>query len=284
MIRKGVIPQQREQGEGRQQCCNCGAEFEGIYCPQCGQKATVQRITMRRALQSFLTQVIGLQANLPRTLIDLLYRPGYLISDYLSGKRRHYSNPFSTILLLATIFIFANQYVTRTDILEATTHMSSQLSNDLYQSMGGVEAESDISQQIATQTLTQIYDHFGFFNLLLVPILTLPFWLVFRREGAYRQSPMNVAEATTAMAYTGCQNLMVSILGLPFITSTNIGMVSLWEYLVVIPLFLLSIWQLFGLSVGRFLWRMTLFGLVCLLLLMLTMVLVSLFPYQSTAV
>lgn len=62
-------------------------------------------------------------------------------------------------------------------------------------------------------------------------------WLIFRREGTYRQSPMNLAEAATAMAYTGCQNQMVNILGLPFITAHNIGTISAIEYLVVIPLF-----------------------------------------------
>lgn len=275
MIRRGVIPQPQTPCQGRQVCSNCGTEFEGVYCPQCGQSAAVKRITLGRALHNFLTQVMGLQANLPRTLIDLLYRPGYLVADYLAGKRRHYANPFSTILLLATLFILANQYMMRTDIVEATSHVSSQLSSELSQSMGVSTVESDLSQQMALNTLTNIYNHFGLFNLLLVPILTLPFWLVFRKEGSYRQSPMNVAEATTTMAFVGCQNLIVSILGLPFVTATNMGAVSLAEYLVVIPLFLLTLWQMFELRVGRYLGRLVLFGLVCLVLLLLTIVVTS---------
>ena len=270
IMREGLIPQQTEHSEGIQRCHNCDMEFEGAYCPRCGQRASVQRITMKRALSSFLTQVVGLQANLPRTLFDLLYRPGYLVSDYLSGKRRHYANPFSTILLLATIFILTNQYLTHTDLIMATTNMSTELSSGLYQSMGVNDAESDISSQVTTAMLQKVYASFGFFNLLMVPVLTLPFWGVFRKEGAYRQNPMNLAEATTAMAFTGCQNQMVNILGLPFITAHNIGIVSLIEYLVVIPLFLLTFWQMFHISLGRFVWRMVLFGLLCLVLLVLT--------------
>ena len=156
MIRRGVIPQPQTPCQGRQVCSNCGTEFEGVYCPQCGQSAAVKRITLGRALHNFLTQVMGLQANLPRTLIDLLYRPGYLVADYLAGKRRHYANPFSTILLLATLFILANQYMMRTDIVEATSHVSSQLSSELSQSMGVSTVESDLSEQIALNTLTNI--------------------------------------------------------------------------------------------------------------------------------
>ena len=36
MIREGFIPQQQEGSAGRQLCLNCGAEFEGTYCPFCG--------------------------------------------------------------------------------------------------------------------------------------------------------------------------------------------------------------------------------------------------------
>ena len=281
MIREGFIPQQQEGSAGRQLCLNCGAEFEGIYCPCCGQRATVKRITMRRALRSFMTQVVGLQANLPRTLIDLLYRPGYLAADYLNGKRRHYANPFSTILLLATIFVLLNQYLMQTDLIVATTNISNEVSNHLYERMGVSQAESDLSSQMTIAMLDKIYANFGFFNLLMVPILTLPFWLIFRKQGAYSQSPMNLAEATTVMAYTGCQNQIVNILGLPFITTHNIGTVTTIEYFLVIPLFLLTLWQLFGLSLGRFIWRMCLFAVVCFVLLMLTVIMVSLIPYQQ---
>ena len=279
IIREGLIPHQVEQSDGTQHCLNCGAEFEGAYCPRCGQHATVKRITMGHALHSFMTQVVGLQANLPRTLIDLCYRPGYLVTDYLEGKRRHYVNPFSTMLLLATLFILANQYVVHTDLIMATTNMSHELSNELFQPMGATQADSELSAQMTNSMLNEIYANFGFFNLLMVPILTLPFWLTFRREGAYRQHPMNLAEAATAMAYTGCQNQMVNILGLPFITAHNIGTVSLIEYLVVIPLFLLTFWQMFQIGLWRYVGRMVLFGLLCLVLLLLTVLVVSFIPY-----
>ena len=279
ILREGLIPHQVEQSDGLQHCHNCGAEFEGAYCPRCGQRASVKRITMERALRSFMTQVVGLQANLPRTLIDLFYRPGYLVADYLEGKRRHYANPFSTILLLATLFVLANQYLVHTDLIQATTNMSYEISNELFQPMGATQAENEISAQMTSYMLNEIYANFGFFNLLIVPILTLPFWLIFRREGAYRQSPMNLAEAATAMAYTGCQNQMVNILGLPFITAHNIGTVSAIEYLVVIPLFLLTFWQMFQMSLWRYVWRMVLFGLLCFVLMLLTVLVVSFVPY-----
>ena len=111
IIRAGLLAQRHpQQPEGLQHCLNCGATYEGAYCPHCGQSCEVRRINLSNATKSFVTNVIGLQAKLPRTLIDLFYRPGYLVSDYLSGKRQAYSNPFSTLLLLATLFVLINQY------------------------------------------------------------------------------------------------------------------------------------------------------------------------------
>ena len=72
---------------------------------------------------------------------------------------------------------------------------------------------------------------------------------------------------------------MVNILGLPFITAHNIGTVSAIEYLVVIPLFLLTFWQMFQISLWRYVWRMVLFGLLCFVLMLLTVLVVSFVPY-----
>lgn len=134
---------------------------------------------------------------------------------------------------------------------------------------------SPASSQSPNEAIDLIYDHFGIFNLLIIPLITLPFWIAFHREGRYRQQGMNLAEATTAVAFTGCQNLIVSILSLPFITAQSISLVTAIGYVVVGPLFLLTAWQMSGIGLWRFVWRTLVFLLMFLLMIVTVFVLLS---------
>ena len=69
-------------------CYNCGLEFTGRFCPDCGQRATAGRISWDVVRQSVM-DVWGLGGrSLPYSLWHLLWRPGYFISDYINGKRQ----------------------------------------------------------------------------------------------------------------------------------------------------------------------------------------------------
>lgn len=93
---------------GTQHCLNCGKDYDGSYCPHCGQSHATHRITWGNFWRNFVMNGIGLQGTLPHTIIELFYRPGYLIRDYLAGKRQHYTNPFRMLLLTAAIFVLFN--------------------------------------------------------------------------------------------------------------------------------------------------------------------------------
>lgn len=57
-------------------CTTCGEEFQGNYCPQCGQSAMIGRYSFKKAVLLFL-DVWGLgNRGMFRTLRDLILRPG----------------------------------------------------------------------------------------------------------------------------------------------------------------------------------------------------------------
>ena len=67
-------------------CNNCEHTFKGNYCPYCSQKAGEGYIGWDSVRQSVM-DVWGLGSHsLPNTVLQLLVRPGYLISDYISGE------------------------------------------------------------------------------------------------------------------------------------------------------------------------------------------------------
>lgn len=85
-------------------CSTCQTEFRGNFCPRCGQSAKIeQRMSLGKTIFLFL-DVWGLgNRNMFRTARDLILRPGYLICDYLQGKRNAYFPPFKLLFLLTTL-------------------------------------------------------------------------------------------------------------------------------------------------------------------------------------
>lgn len=95
-----VAPMVEEDHE----CATCGTEFTGNYCPRCGQSAKVEPRMSGWKTFLLVLDVWGLgNRGMFRTLRDLILRPGYLICDYLQGKRGAYFPPFKLLFLLTTL-------------------------------------------------------------------------------------------------------------------------------------------------------------------------------------
>ena len=92
-------------------CKNCRNTFQGNYCPHCGQNRHTPRFTIRNAFQNILSGFFNIDHGFSRNLIELLYRPGYMIRDYLKGKRVHYYKPFQTLFVLAALYIMGVQLI-----------------------------------------------------------------------------------------------------------------------------------------------------------------------------
>ena len=92
-------------------CKNCRNTFQGNYCPHCGQNRHTPRFTIRNAFQNILSGFFNIDHGFSRNLIELLYRPGYMIRDYLKGKRVLYYKPFQTLFVLAALYIMGVQLI-----------------------------------------------------------------------------------------------------------------------------------------------------------------------------
>ena len=89
-------------------CATCHTEFHGNYCPRCGQKSTIGRYSFKTAFLTFL-DVWGLgNRGMFRTIRDLLFRPGYMIRDYLSGMQMAYFPPFKMFFLVVALSVLVD--------------------------------------------------------------------------------------------------------------------------------------------------------------------------------
>ena len=101
----------RRQAQTLHRCNNCGSDFVGNYCPVCSQKEDVGPITWKSVVQS-IGEVWGLHnRSLLYTLVQLFLRPGYFISDYISGKKQVSFPPVKMLALMAVLGIVVD-YIT----------------------------------------------------------------------------------------------------------------------------------------------------------------------------
>ena len=90
-------------------CQNCGDTFEGDFCRSCGQPAKTKRITLKYFFRNLLSSFTDIEHGFLRTCYELWWRPGYMVKDYVKGKRIGYYKPFSLLIVMAAIYLVAGQ-------------------------------------------------------------------------------------------------------------------------------------------------------------------------------
>ena len=93
--------------DGAQQpatCSNCDALLDGPYCSRCGQKAVNLHLPFRQFISEVIDDALSLDTRLVRTLRPLLFRPGLVTRDYLTGRRVTHVPPLRAYLISALIF------------------------------------------------------------------------------------------------------------------------------------------------------------------------------------
>jgi hypothetical protein len=95
---------------GHAHCANCGAALVDRYCSRCGQDSHVS-LSFGHFLHEFVEGMFHVDSSFWRTLRTLITRPGVLTEQYLGGRRRAYSPPFRSYLVISiAYFVVASMF------------------------------------------------------------------------------------------------------------------------------------------------------------------------------
>lgn len=147
-------------------CLNCGTEFSGKYCPECGQKAHVQRLTAKALLNEILHFFTHMEETFFKTSLYFVIKPGLTSLNYVNGKRKRYQKPVSYFLIWAGIYILLHNFIL------------DRFHYDLIMQENGQTA----LQQEANILLRK---HFTFFVLPILFSSSFIIWLVLGRPRLY---------------------------------------------------------------------------------------------------
>lgn len=92
-----------EPGEA---CPNCGASLLGQWCYRCGQnQRSIHRFFLTLVAEA-LEDVFSLSSRTGRTFFDLMFRPGFIATEYFAGRRARYLPPVRVYLITSFVFFF----------------------------------------------------------------------------------------------------------------------------------------------------------------------------------
>ena len=227
-------------------CLNCGTEFEGKYCPECGQSATTGRYTIRFIFENLVAAVIGKDGSIWHTFKNLFTRPGSMIVDMLNGKRKSYFSPFPMLFFVLAIYVLILSFT-------GSKHELHEFENELLrpESSENVEMELNVfgseianldseSAETKDDALKQKQDKaknyaslfwgkaFSIYNnhYTLVFLLTLPLLVVAARAcyGKSNRKRYNRAEYTVTIVYASVIVVLYRcIVSLAYLVSPNVS-------------------------------------------------------------
>jgi len=201
-------PAQPIKKSAEHHCCNtCGEEYQGNYCPQCGQSARIGRYSFKKALLLFL-DVWGIgNRGMFRTLRDLILRPGYLIRDYISGMQMAYYPPFKLLFLLTALLLVVESGVNLKRENYLASYYEQTVNIDNAHAEKSKQKEITSSDQWDRTTDSHIdkirefkKNHPAFYWLLMLFVLSLPLYLFFRKSPNIPD--LRYSELFIALVYT----------------------------------------------------------------------------------
>ena len=102
----------------RHHCVNCGYDFTGKFCPHCSQKAGLKKVSWKSVLQS-TAEVWGMgNRSLLYSLWQLIWRPGYFISDYINGKRQVSFPPVKMLVVMGVFSVLIDSLFGVKEVVE----------------------------------------------------------------------------------------------------------------------------------------------------------------------
>ena len=186
-------------------CINCGTEYTGLYCPECGQPASTKRITLKDTLHNIIVAIFAGDEVFFHTCRDLLWRPGYMVADYIYGHRSPYFRPIHMLVRIVAIYVLVSLVLGKgNEIL--TIVDESTLQENVHSAL-----MADVIRLMSAVFTNKIYS-----ALIMVIFCVLPFRWTFckcklrRFDGTLLT--LNTAEHFYALVYLACLKMIVSLI------------------------------------------------------------------------
>lgn len=237
-------------------CKNCNHTFEGNFCNICGQSADTHELNMHFIWHDLQHGLLHVDHGIFYTIGQLLYRPGYVVRDFIDGKRVRHFKPVALVVILATLYgllfhVFIGNITTAEPIGTQGDFFA------LYRSV-----------------IQWIVNHFAYTALLLITTMSLASYQIFKKQRH------NFAEHLVLNTFFIGLILVVNLLILPFLFIYSEAEAPTRYALAQQSIFLLLMYWCYVQFFSRIAWYKTL-GLTFLSFMLMTLINVTIGYFVS---
>ncbi len=155
-------------------CKNCGNQYHGHFCNNCGQKNVHDRLTTHEVWHDIVHVFTHADKSIFGFAKQALLQPGAVAYAYLEGKRKRYFNPIQFFILLTTVTVF----------ILTVTHLDDKIYAISTSASSSIESKAAVFSKKYMEfmkLLTVKYQ--AIFNLLTLPLFAIAMgWLLKQRK------------------------------------------------------------------------------------------------------
>ena len=211
-------------------CKNCNHNFEGEFCPICGQTIHTHEINFTSIIHEIQHSLLHIDKGILYTTKELFSRPGHTIKEYINGKRVKHFKPIAYILVLSTIYT----------LLTNVTHQSSYFDKMLQGATNGSKGGSNHSLDLFVELLKWLANHYAYATLIFIPLASLASYLAFFR------AKYNYFQHIILNAFVAGQKTVIFLVMLPITyIFNNQNLTDTIDVLTLLAGIILSFWSYF---------------------------------------
>ncbi len=95
-------------------CPDCGAQGTGNYCANCGEEMEPRVLRIRHYIRDVFQELLSLDSKFLQSIPALLFRPGFLATEFVGGRRKRYLSPLRLHIIIAILLFLSLSYMMRT--------------------------------------------------------------------------------------------------------------------------------------------------------------------------
>lgn len=187
-------------------CIQCGKQTDTPYCPYCGQKQDMPRLSLGTFLNDFFSRIYGLDGAFPKTLIGLARNPAVVAQEYIKGIRGKYVGPVGYYFLMFALFLLVVQLsdLTLADYFPKTEEYADSFIDD-----------TDHEKGYRVREISLTIKGIVFRNIQYVAVLMVPF-VAFWCGIWFRKSKYNLLENIVFSFFIHAEAIIFNMLGFVF--------------------------------------------------------------------
>ena len=238
-------------------CKSCESQIDenNRFCSNCGSKIVHDRISMKGTWEEFVGPFFSWDNNFWRTFLGLFIYPKDVLEAYINGARKKYFNPFSYLILFATIAVLFYKFFPMGEI--------DAFSKGFNNGYNTPNSSGNVPKLDMNLFMENMMNYYNFYYIMIIPFMAIATYFTFyKQKNNFPEHLVFNAYLHTNLGYFALflQLLFLYIIGIDFT-------IYYFTYLILAVIFSLNAFiKLYNLTIKQVILSIIKFWVILLIL------------------